>query len=90
MAEPFVESDTPEPRFAQRHQRELLDPSAKVSGFRVSHDLARVANRLQIARDDLVERCSLRAGDLDDSVAPRSERHIGNDCSNIVRRDGLQ
>jgi hypothetical protein len=90
VPEPFVESDAPEPRFAQRHQRALLNPSAEVSGLWVPHDLARVADRLQIAGDDLVERCSLRAGDLDDAVARCSERHLGNDCTNIVRRDGLQ
>src|ERR1700739_1111198 len=40
VAEPFVESDAPEPRFAQRHQRALLNPSAEVSGLWVPHDLA--------------------------------------------------
>jgi hypothetical protein len=89
VAEPFVESDAPEPRCAQRYQRALLNPIAEVSGLWVPHDLARVADRLEITGDDLVERCSLRAGDLDDAVARCSERHIGEDCSNIVRRDGL-
>jgi hypothetical protein len=39
--------------------------------------LTRVADRLQIAGDDFVERCSFRAGDLDDAVSRRRERHIG-------------
>ena len=89
-AEPFVETDAAEARFAQRHQRALLDPAAEVSRLGVAHDLARVADRLQIAGDDLVERCAFRAGDLDDAVARRSERHVGNDGRNVVRRDGLE
>ena len=36
-------------RLAQRHERFLLDPAAEVSGLGVSHDLTRVADRLQIA-----------------------------------------
>src|SRR5215470_9177134 len=89
-AEPFVETDAAEARFAQRHERALLDASAPVSGLGVTHDLTRVADRLQIAGDDFVERCSFRAGDLDDAAAWRRERHIGDDGSNVVRRDGLE
>ena len=43
-----------EARLAQRHERALLDPAAKVSGLGVAHDLTRVADRLQIAGDDFV------------------------------------
>ena len=89
-AEPFVEADAAEARLAQRHERVLLDPAAAVSGLGVPHDLARVADRLEIAGDDLVERRSFRAGDLDDAVARRRERHIGNEAGNVVRRDGLE
>jgi hypothetical protein len=67
----------------------LFDPAAEVSGFGITHDLTRVADRLQIAGDDFVERCSFRAGDLDDAVSWHRERHIGDDGSNVVRRDGL-
>src|SRR5919108_1901196 len=88
--EPFVETDAAEARLAQRHERALLDPAAEVSSLGVAHDLTRVADGLQIAGDDFVEGCSLRAGDLDDAVARRRERHIGNDGSDIVRRDGLE
>ena len=77
-------------RFAQRHERELLDPAAPVSGLGVAHDLTRVADRLQIAGDDFVERGSFRAGDLDNAVARRRERHLGDDGGNVVRRDGLE
>ena len=79
-----------EARFAQRHQRTLLDPAAKVSGLGVAHDLTRVADGLQIAGDDFVERYSFRAGDFDDAVSRCSERHLGDDSSNVVRRDGLE
>ena len=89
-AEPFVETDAAKARLAQGHERVLLDPAAEVSGFGVAHDLTRLANRLQIAGDDFVERRSFRAGDLDDTVSRRRERHIGNDGSNVVRRDGLE
>jgi len=58
-----------EARFAQRHERALLDAAAEVSGLGVTHDRTRVAERLQIAGDDFVEGCSLRAGDLDDTVS---------------------
>jgi hypothetical protein len=89
-AQPFLEADCAEARFAQRDERVLLDPAAVVSGLGVAHDLARVADRLQIAGDDFVKRRSLRAGDLDDAASRRRERHIGNDGSNVVRRDGLE
>src|SRR6516165_8963604 len=89
-AEPFVETDMAEARLAQRHQRTLLDPAAEVSGLRVAHDLAWIADRLQIAGDDFVERRLFGAGDLDDAVARRGERHLGDDRSNVVRRDGLE
>ena len=71
-------------------QRALLDPAASASGRGVAHDLTRVADRLQIAGDDFVERRSFRAGDLDDATSRRRERHIGDDRSNVVRRDGLE
>jgi hypothetical protein len=87
---PFVETDAAEARLAQRHQRGLLDPAAELSGLGVARDLAPVADRLQIAGDDFVERRSFRAGDLDDAVSRRRERHIGNDGSNVVHRDGLE
>jgi hypothetical protein len=67
----------------------LLDAAAPVSRFGVRHHLTRVADRLQIAGDDFVERRSFRAGDLDDAASRRRERHIGNDGSNVVRRDRL-
>jgi len=51
-AQPFLETDGAEARVAQRHERALLDPAAPVSGIRVAHDLARIADRLQIAGDD--------------------------------------
>jgi len=51
----------------------LLNPAALVLGLGVAHDLARVADSLQIAGDDFVERRSLRAGDLDDTVARGSD-----------------
>src|SRR5262245_63447027 len=89
-AEPFVETDAAEARFAQRHERALLDAAAPVSGLGVTHDLTRVADRLQIAADDFVERCSFGAGDLDDAVSRRAERHIGDDGTHVVRRDGLE
>src|SRR5262245_20136010 len=59
--EPFVETDVAEARFAERDERALLDAAAKVSRLGITHDLARVADRLQIAGDDFVERCSFRA-----------------------------
>jgi hypothetical protein len=67
-----------------------LDPATEVSGLAVARDLTRVADRLQIAGDDFVERCSFRTGDLDDAASRRRERDIGNDGSNVVSRDGLE
>ena len=64
--------------------------TARGSGLGVAHDLTRVADRLQIAGDDFVERRSFRAGDLDDTISRHRERHIGNDDSDVVRRDGLE
>ena len=78
-----------EARLAQRHERALLDPAAEVSGLGVPHDLTWVADGLEIAGDEFVERRSFRAGNLDDSVSRRGERHLGDNRSNVVRRDGL-
>src|SRR5262245_35962430 len=89
-AEPCVQPDAAETRLAQRQERALLDPAARVSGLSVAHDLTRVADGLQVAGDDFVERCSFRAGNLDDTVSWCCKRHIGNAGSNIVRRDGLE
>jgi len=66
---PFVEANAAEARLAQRHERAIVDQAAEVSGLAVTHDLARVADRLEIAGDDLVERRPFRAGDLYDAVA---------------------
>ena len=52
--------------------------------------IVEIADRLQIAGDEFVERRAFRAGDLDDTVAQRRERHIGNVGSNVIRRDGLE
>ena len=68
----------------------LIDAAAPVSGLGVTHDLTRVANRLQVAGDYFIERRSLRARDLDDAVARRRERHIGNAGGDVVRRDRLE
>src|SRR5262245_8259374 len=89
-AEPCVKPDAAEARVAQRHKRVLLDPAAEVAGLGVTHDLTRVADRLQIAGDDVVEWCAFRAGDLDDAVARRRERHLSDDRRHVVRRDGLE
>src|SRR5207245_1100221 len=86
-AEPFVETDAAEARFAQRHERALLDAAAEVSGLGVTHDRTRVTERLEIAGDDFVERCSFRAGDLNDAVSWRRERHLGGHGSNGLRRE---
>src|SRR5215472_2876599 len=51
-AEPFVETDAAEARFAQRHQRVFLDPAAEVPGLGVAHDLTWVTDRPQIAGDE--------------------------------------
>src|SRR5215472_15263152 len=89
-ADPFVETDAAEARFAQRHERALLDAASVVSGLGVTYDCTRVADRFQIAGDDFVERCPFWAGDLDDAVSRRRERHIGDAGRNVVRRDGLE
>src|SRR6185369_4275621 len=89
-AEPFVETDAAEACFAQRHERALLDPAAEIAGLGIAHHLARIADRLEIAGNDLVEGRTLRAGDLDDAVARGAERHIGDEACDIVRRDGLE
>jgi bifunctional DNA-binding transcriptional regulator/antitoxin component of YhaV-PrlF toxin-antitoxin module len=46
-------------------------PGRPVSGREVAHDLARVADHLQIAGDDFIERRPFREGNLDNAVARR-------------------
>jgi hypothetical protein len=67
-----------------------VESSAEISGIRVLHDLPPVADSLQIASDDFVERRSFGACDLDDPVSRISEGHFGNDGSNVVSRDRLK
>ena len=68
----------------------LLDAAAPVSRFGVTHDLARIAGRLEIMRNDFVERCSLRTGNLDNAVSRRRECHLSDNRSNVVGRYGLE
>src|SRR5262249_26786141 len=89
-AEPFVKTDTAKARLAQRHQRFFLDPAAPVSGLGIAHDDTGVADRLQVAGDDVVERRPFRAGDLDDAISRLFERRSGDVSGNVIRRDGLE
>ena len=89
-AEPFVETDATEARFAQWHERVLVDPAAVVSSLGVAHDFVRVADRLEIARNEFIEWRPFRAGDLQGAVARRCERGFGDEGSNVVRSDGLE
>lgn len=79
-----------ETRFAQWYERLFLESPAEVSGFWIFLDLPRVADGLQIASDDFVERCSFRARDLGDPISRISEGHFGNDGSNVVSRNRLK
>src|SRR5262245_29952913 len=67
-----------------------LDPATEVSGLGITYHLARVADPLEIAGNNFVEWCAFRAGNLDDAVSRRCERHLGDLRGNIVRRDGLE
>ncbi len=62
----------------QWHERMLLDPAAEVPGLGVAHHLSRIADRLQIARDDFVKRRSFWAGDF--TYWPGGTRFFGT-CS---------
>jgi hypothetical protein len=42
----------------------LLDPAAEVPGLGVAHHLSRIADRLQIARDDFLKRRSFQSSDF--------------------------
>jgi hypothetical protein len=55
----------------QAAARERRSHSSKALG--IAHDLARVADRLQMAGDDFVERRSFRAGDLNDAIVRRRD-----------------
>src|SRR5262249_6935469 len=89
-SEPFVETYAADARFAQRHKRAFLDRAAIVSGIGVTLYLSRIADRLGIAAAELGERRPLRAGYLHDPVTRCCERHSGDECSNVIRRDGLE
>ena len=68
----------------------FLDAAAELPRLGITHHLTRIVDRLQITADELVEWRSIRAGNLDNPASRRRERHIGNDGSNVVRRDGLE
>src|SRR5690348_15605589 len=90
LLQPVLGACRAEPSFAERNKRALVHRSTEIAGLGVSHDLAWVADCLQIAGYDLVERRAFRAGDLDDTVGRLRERHIGDDGGNIGRRDRLE
>ena len=85
----MVEIDAAKVRFAQRHERALLDLGAPILSLRVAHDLPRIADPFQIASNDLIEGRSFWPGDLDDAVSWLCERRVGDGGGDIVRRDGL-
>jgi hypothetical protein len=60
----------------------LMLVRSQATGLGVTHDFARVADRLQVAGDDFVR--SFRAGDLDDVVLRRRERHLGDEAASAL------
>jgi hypothetical protein len=84
----LVEIDATKVRFAQRHERALFDLGAPILRLRVAHDLPRIADRFEIASNDLIEGRSFWSGDLDDAISWLCERRVSD--GNVVRRDGLK
>src|SRR6516164_714864 len=78
-----------EARLAQRHERALLDPATPVSGLGVSDDLTRVADRLQKAGDNLVERRSFRTGDDLVTLFAQNSDGLRDDPAGVSDNDNL-
>jgi len=73
---------------AEYQSQALIDLAQRMG--RAIPDLSRIADRLQITGDDLVERCSFRTGDLDDAALRCRQRQVGDEGSNVFRRNGLE
>jgi hypothetical protein len=86
----MLEIDATKVRFAQRHERALLDLGAPILRLRIAHDLPGVADRLQIPSNDLVEGRSFWSGYLDDAISWLCECGLGDADGNVVCRDGLK
>src|SRR4051812_8426833 len=67
-AEPVVETGCPKPRAVSRDQGPVVDFIAIITGVLVPDHLARVLNRLQIARHQIAHAHLFRAGDFDDGA----------------------
>jgi hypothetical protein len=81
LRQPLVETDAADSCIAERHERLFLDKTAVVP---------RVACRVQITRDDLRERRTVRASDLDDAVQCGLSRYLSDDRRSVVRRNRLK
>jgi hypothetical protein len=86
----LIEMDASEARFAQRHERILLDRGAPILCLGVADHLTRITDSLQIASDDLIEGRSFGASDLDETISRLCERRIDDTGSDVVRRNGLE
>jgi hypothetical protein len=86
----LLEIDVANVRFAQRHERALVDMGAPILRLRVAHDLPRIADRFQIASHDLIEGRSFWPRDLDDSISWLCERRLGDIGGNVIRRNRLK
>lgn len=86
----IVEADVAEPCLAQRNKGVLADRVADVSGLGIADDLSRVADHLQVARDELAELRPIRPDNLDDAVSRRRLGQRGNDSGDAGRGDGLE
>jgi hypothetical protein len=60
-----------------RHERAIVDLVAEIGRVPIRDYAARIAGRLQKARDELAHRRPLRTGDLHDAVYRLRQRQVG-------------
>src|SRR6185437_5568411 len=90
LRQPLVQADAANARFAERHQRLFFDAATEVPRVAIRRDRPCVAYRLQITRNDVRERSTVRASDFHYAVHWGLKRDLREDRRNVVRRDRLK
>src|SRR5262249_60988500 len=88
--DPVGELDSPKLRLTRGYKRQSLDPFHRSNGPPDRRGWSVVTHQPQIAYDGLVERCPLRFGDFDGSVARCRYRGFRHKRCDVICGDRLK
>lgn len=87
---PLFESNAADTGIVVGDERAILQLGAEIVGFRIGHDLAGVAHRLQVAGDEIAKPGTLRARNLNDAVRRRCKGRVCHEICDVIGGDRLQ